>query len=116
MHLSDQELENEVVFSEQLDDEDKSLKDVEDLEEDENDNKQKSKDLKLNKEFKRHSSVWEARDTWNAYYALCSIQTKGLKVTKEDQMLIGMMVDRLDGQQARWSIGSMVDRLDGQQA
>ena len=39
MHLSDQELENEVVFSEQLDDEDKSLKDVEDLEEDENDNK-----------------------------------------------------------------------------
>ena len=37
---------------------------------------------------------------------------KGLKVAKEDQRTIGLMVNRLNGRYARWLIGSMVDRLN----
>ena len=39
---------------------------------------------------------------------------KGLKVAKEELRSIGLMVDRLDGRQARWAIGSTGDRPDGQ--
>ena len=39
---------------------------------------------------------------------------KDLKVAKEDQRLIGLMVNRLDGQKAQWLIGLMVDRLDSE--
>ena len=47
----------------------------------------------------------------------CSIsltinKPKGLKVSKEDQKLIGSMVNRLDGQQAQRLIGLMANRLD----
>ena len=38
---------------------------------------------------------------------------KGLKVAKEDQRSIGLMVNRLNGKYTQWLIGSMVDRLDG---
>ena len=40
---------------------------------------------------------------------------KGLKIEKEDQRLIGLMVNGLDGQQAQWLICLMVDSLNGQE-
>ena len=38
-------------------------------------------------------------------------QPKGLKVAKEDQRLMGLMVNRLDGGQAQWCSWWMEDTL-----